>query len=85
MQRITAMDVRHQHRAFKLLLLPLWSAELRFMNRRYRVLVNGRTGEVVGERPWSFWKIAAAAALVLAVAAGLLALVLAAPAGPPAR
>jgi len=49
------------------------------------VLVNGRTGEVVGERPWSFWKIAAAAALVLAVAAGLLALVLAAPAGPPAR
>jgi DNA-directed RNA polymerase subunit RPC12/RpoP len=84
MQRITAMDVRHRHRAFKLLLLPLWCAELRFVNRRYRVLVNGRTGEVVGERPWSFWKVAAAAALALVVAAGLVALVLAAPAGPPA-
>lgn len=84
MQRITAMDVHHRQRAFKLLLLPLWCAELRFVNRRYRVLVNGRTGEVVGERPWSFWKVAAAAALALVVAAGLVALVLATPVGPPA-
>ena len=76
MQRITAMDVRHHHRAFKLLLLPIWTAELRFMNRRYRVLVNGRTGEIVGERPWSFWKIALAVVVALAVAAGLAALIL---------
>ena len=76
MQRITAMDVRHHHRAFKLLLLPIWTAELRFMNRRYRVLVNGRTGEIVGERPWSFWKIALAVVVALALAAGLAAVIL---------
>ena len=83
MQRITAMDGRHRQRAFKLL-LPLWCAELRFMSRRYRVLVTGRTGELVGERPWSFWKLAAAVALALIVAGGLLALLLAAPVDPPA-
>ena len=31
----------------------------------YRFVVNGRTGEVHGERPWSFWKIAGAVALAL--------------------
>jgi hypothetical protein len=46
------------------------------MNRRYRVLVNGRTGEIVGERPWSFWKIALAVVVALAVAAGLAAVIL---------
>jgi hypothetical protein len=82
MQRITAMDVRHHQRAFKLLLLPIWSAELRFMNRRYRVLVNGRTGEIVGERPWSFWKVTLALLAAVAVVGGLTALILAAPDAP---
>ena len=82
MQRITAMDVSHRRRAFKLLLLPIWTAELRFLNRRYRVLVNGRTGEIVGERPWSLWKIALAALAAVAVAAGLAALILLAPDDP---
>jgi DNA-directed RNA polymerase subunit RPC12/RpoP len=85
MQRITAMDVRHHDRRFKLVLLPIWRAELRFMNRRYRVLVNGRTGEIVGERPWSFWKIALAVVVALAVGSGLAALILLAPDGPMPR
>ncbi len=74
MQKISAMDVRHDRRAYKLVLLPVWRADLEFVGRTYRVLVNGRSGEVVGERPYSAWKIAGAVALgvaaVAAVAAG---------------
>ena len=40
------------------MLLPVWVAAFRFVGRPYRFVVNGRTGEVQGERPWSFWKIA---------------------------
>ena len=71
MQKITAMDVRHADRAYKLVLLPVWRADLEFMGRVYRVLVNGRSGEVVGERPYSAAKIAAAVVAAV-VAAGLL-------------
>ncbi len=48
------------------------------MDRRYRVLQNGRTGEIVGERRRSFWTIA----LAVPVAAGLAALLLLAPGEP---
>jgi hypothetical protein len=54
-------------------LLPLWLATYRYFDKVYRILVNARTGEVVGERPWSWWKIAlavlAVAMLVIAVLA----------------
>ena len=40
-------------------------AAFTFVGRSFRFVVNGRTGEVHGERPWSFWKIAGA--VVLAV------------------
>jgi LSD1 subclass zinc finger protein len=69
LQKITAMDMRYAERAYKLVLLPIWRADLRFMGRVYRVLVNGRTGEVVGERPFSLVKILLAL-LVALVASG---------------
>ncbi|TVQ35318.1 MAG: primosomal protein N' (replication factor Y) - superfamily II helicase [Geminicoccaceae bacterium] len=69
MQKITTMDVRHGQRAYKLVLLPIWRADLEFMGRTYRVLVNGRTGEVVGERPYSLLKIVATTVAALAATA----------------
>ncbi|MEO1090358.1 MAG: primosomal protein N' (replication factor Y) - superfamily II helicase [Pseudomonadota bacterium] len=72
MQRIAAMDVRHADRSYKLVLLPVWRADLRFMGRVYRVLVNGRSGEIVGERPWSISKIAGAVVGVVAIVAAVM-------------
>ncbi|MEL7262348.1 MAG: primosomal protein N' (replication factor Y) - superfamily II helicase, partial [Pseudomonadota bacterium] len=37
----------------------------------YRFVVNGRTGRVQGERPWSAWKIAIAVITGLIVAAAV--------------
>ena len=54
-------DIRFKH-----LLMPVWIGAYRFRGRPYQVVVNGQTGEVEGDRPWSAWKIG------LAVLAGLL-------------
>jgi ribosomal protein S27E len=70
LQRIERLDIRHAYTTFKHILLPVWLGAFRYRSRIYRLAVNGRTGEVQGERPYSFWKIAAVV-LVVAVLAGL--------------
>ena len=59
-QRITWMSTRHSGVTYKHILLPIWCAAYRFQDRAFRFVVNARTGEVHGERPWSWIKIAAA-------------------------
>ena len=43
----------------------MWLASYRFRGRAYQVSINGRTGEVTGERPYSAIKIAIAVVLAL--------------------
>ncbi len=52
---------------YKHILLPMWICSYRYRDKIYRFLVNARTGEVQGQRPWSWVKItfAAIAAAVL--------------------
>ncbi len=66
-QRIDAMDTDWRDETFKHVLLPIWTAAYKYNGRSFRFLVNGQTGEVQGERPWSIWKIAFAIAGVVAV------------------
>lgn len=69
-QRINRVNTRHSDTTFKHVLLPLWTAGFQFRDKTYRFVVNGRTGKVQGERPYSVVKIVlaviAALALVLA-------------------
>jgi DNA-directed RNA polymerase subunit RPC12/RpoP len=65
-QKITSMDTDVSDVTFKHVLLPVWLAAYRFRGKAYRCVINGRTGRVQGERPWSVAKIA------LAVLAGFL-------------
>ena len=53
---------------FKHVLLPVWLAAYRYRGKSFRFVVNGRTGTVEGERPYSAVKIAVAVALALVVA-----------------
>jgi hypothetical protein len=66
-QRVNEVATQHDSVTFKLMLLPVWIACYLHAGKTYNILVNGRTGEVVGERPYSAAKIAAAvlAAVVL--------------------
>lgn len=56
-QQIHRIDTQHFDVTFKHLLLPVWIAAYRFNSKVYQVVVNARTGEVQGERPYSVWKI----------------------------
>ena len=54
---------------FKHTLLPVWISAYRYHDRTFRFLVNARTGEVQGERPYSWIKITLFVMLILAVVA----------------
>ena len=72
-QRVEAMSTVDQDVLFRLLLLPLWIATYLTGGKMFHVYVNANTGKVIGERPYSSLKIAAAvvAALVALAAAYL--------------
>ena len=59
-QRVERVDTSYYDVTFKLMLLPVWIACYIYAGKTYNIQVNGRTGEVAGERPYSAAKIAAA-------------------------
>lgn len=67
-QRIHEIDTDIRDITFKHILLPVWLAAYKYRGKTYRFVVNGRTGRVQGERPWSAWKISIAVILGLIVA-----------------
>ena len=56
-QRITNIDSRFDGESFKHILLPIWTAAYKYSGKSYQFMVNGQTGEVQGQRPYSWWKI----------------------------
>ncbi|NBC18610.1 MAG: hypothetical protein GVY18_15005 [Bacteroidetes bacterium] len=66
-QRITWKNTRYDDITFKHILLPVWISAYRYNDEVYRFLVNARTGEVQGERPWSWVKITLAVLAALIV------------------
>lgn len=68
LQRINSMSTTYDHITFKHILLPVWISAYRYNDKVYHFMINARTGEVQGERPYSAIKIA------LAVLGGLAAI-----------
>jgi ribosomal protein S27E len=66
-QQILGIDTEYSNIAFRHLLLPVWIGAYRFQNRVFQVVVNARTGEVQGERPYSAAKIILLIACILFV------------------
>ena len=66
-QRIHSVRTQYDDITFKHILLPVWISAYRFNQQVYRFLVNARTGEVQGERPWSWIKIALFVLVILVV------------------
>ena len=69
-QRIDQVDTRYGDETFKHILLPIWMAAYKYSGKSFRFLVNGQTGEVQGERPWSVWKIGFTIVLVAILVVG---------------
>jgi hypothetical protein len=64
-QRIAHIDTEVSDVTFKHVLLPVWLAAYKYRGKTYRFVVNGQSGRVQGERPYSAWKIAGAVAVAL--------------------
>lgn len=59
-QMIHYTNTTYKNPTFKHILLPVWLSAYRYNNKVYQFLINARTGEVQGERPYSAAKIALA-------------------------
>ncbi|RPE72085.1 hypothetical protein EDD53_1228 [Pacificibacter maritimus] len=66
-QQIEDLKTQVSQVTFKHVLLPVWSAAYKYRGETFRVLINGQTGRVTGQRPYSRAKVffAALAALIL--------------------
>jgi predicted RNA-binding Zn-ribbon protein involved in translation (DUF1610 family) len=67
-QDIDEMHTRFNALTFRHVLLPIWLLTIIFQGRPFQVFINGITGEVHGQRPYSAIKIAALVVLVLVIA-----------------
>jgi len=68
-QRIHAINTAYNALTFKHVLLPVWMMGYRFRDKPYQVVVNAGTGEVQGDRPYSWLKMVGAALVAAAVIA----------------
>ncbi len=66
-QQVASMDTGYQDVRFKLVLLPVWVASYVHAGKVWPVYVNANTGQVIGERPYSWVKIALAVIAALIV------------------
>ncbi len=70
-QRITSKNTDYQNNTFKHVLLPMYAGSYRYKQKSHAFLVNGRTGEIQGSAPISFWKVFFAVLLGLLIAGGI--------------
>jgi predicted RNA-binding Zn-ribbon protein involved in translation (DUF1610 family) len=59
-QRIHSKNTAYNNITFKHTLLPLWISSYKYRDKSFRFLINARTGETKGDRPYSKGKIAGA-------------------------
>ncbi len=55
--RIKHLDAEFTDIMYKYLMLPIWISSYRYNGKVYQFMVNGQTGKVSGDRPYSGWKI----------------------------
>lgn len=73
-QRIHFHRTSYRNTTFKHILLPLWISSYRYNEKVYRTIVNAQSGDVAGERPYSWIKIALFTLFIAAlIAAGVFA------------
>ncbi|MCE7868863.1 hypothetical protein DYH09_00635 [bacterium CPR1] len=61
------ISMRLDNVTWKHVLLPVYVAAYRYQGKSYRFLVNGETGKVSGEAPYSFWKVLFLVLAILAI------------------
>jgi hypothetical protein len=76
-QQIDSLKTMIDGVTFKYILLPIWMAAYEVQKKKYQVLINGRSGVVMGERPWSWVKITLLVLAIVLVLAAITAVIIA--------
>jgi len=69
--RITHCSTSFYNEAHRMVYVPIWISGYHYKSKYYRVLINGRTGEVKGKKPVSVLKVLIACGIVAAVIAAI--------------
>ncbi len=70
-QRVHSISTEYGAMTYKHLLLPVWILAYKYGEKTYQVVVNAATGEVQGERPYSWIKITLFVLTIGVVATGI--------------
>lgn len=70
-QRVFGVDTSYSAITFKHILLPVYVGAYHLHEKLYQLVVNARTGEVQGERPYSWIKITLLVLTILAIIAAI--------------
>ncbi|MFN8282823.1 MAG: hypothetical protein U0U67_06380 [Chitinophagales bacterium] len=66
-QRISNLNTNYNAITFKHILLPIWISAYQYNGKVYRFIINGRSGKLEGQRPYSWIKITLAVLAVLII------------------
>jgi len=67
--RVGDVQIEYNNTTYKNVLLPTWVSSFGYSGKKYLYIINGETGKVGGQRPYSIPKIVVACLAVLAVLA----------------
>ena len=65
--RVSNINIEYHKITYKHVLLPAWSSAFAYNGKQYMYIINGESGKVGGQRPYSVPKIVAAVAAAAAV------------------
>ncbi|MBK9272460.1 MAG: hypothetical protein IPM48_12785 [Saprospiraceae bacterium] len=66
-QRNLHVTTQLSQQTYKHVYLPLWISAYKYQGKVYKILINGQTGKVYGDKPWSWIKIGLLIFLFLAL------------------
>ena len=66
-QEIDYLKTEYSDITYKHILLPIYASAFKFNNKTYSYVINGRNGEIKGERPYSIIKIISTVLFVVAI------------------
>jgi len=68
-QEIDSMNIDYQNKKFKNSFLPLWTTSFRYNSKDYIYAINGDSGKITGQRPYSYTKIAILVTSIIVIGA----------------
>ena len=68
--RVNSLDITYHTLTYKHVLLPAWTSAFAYNGKQYMYIINGESGKVGGQRPYSIPKIVAAVGAAVAVVVG---------------